>query len=62
MAVNAAEEVRPCAAPVACAGGTMLLFWGTQTHWLISAAGATVLTLAIWTWINEVRLQWLREK
>ena len=50
-------ETRPTYAPVALALGIMFLFWGVVTLWVMSVAGGLLMIWALWTWINELRVE-----
>jgi hypothetical protein len=43
--------------PVATALGTVLLFWGVVTSYLIFATGVGLLALSVAGWVNEIRLE-----
>ncbi|GEM_PF-2120419 len=43
--------------PVATALGTVLIFWGVVTSYVIVAAGVGLLALSVGGWIQEIRAE-----
>ncbi len=51
-------KVRPTYAPAALSMGVMFLAWGILTHWTLSLVGAGLCVWALWSWMNEITLEW----
>lgn len=51
----------PTYVPAAVAMAITLMVWGILTHWVMSLAGVSLLTWALWKWMNEICNQWRRQ-
>jgi sensor domain CHASE-containing protein len=50
------EEIpEPTFWPAALALGTVLLFWGSVTSWIVAAVGLILLAVSVAGWLGEMR-------
>ena len=49
---------RPTYVPAAMAMSIMFTVWGITTYWVMSVAGISLMTVSLWTWVNEIRRTW----
>jgi sensor domain CHASE-containing protein len=46
---------RPTFWPAALALGTVLMFWGSVTSWIVAAVGLILLAVSVAGWLGEMR-------